>query len=415
VPAWARGLLAALAVAAVVLLVDFFYWRQSADLSIQSELNLRFAGRDSLVSALERYPKLRPPLYPVLLWLAEAAGLSALRVNELIFLATLPLLYVLARRSLGGVNPIHPVLLYAVAHFNYVNLHQVTAEGLFVLLSLMLVLGLGRISREDEGWLPLVLVTLATMGLCLTRYFAVYFAVPLLALNVLWRAPGPWIRKARDAAASLALALAPLLAWMWIARRETGFWTGVDRVAPRTFPEGALHWAGLTGAGANLRLWLKTLLVDFFSPSLYAAHGVVTRPHRPSAVEWAFVALSAVALVLAVAAWRRRGAERPGDEGPERGLVAQAFLLYNAATLLTWSFANNDPIYTRFLYPSYVFLLLLGFQAYADVRRWTASPWGPLAFKLLYASLVAVHCVRNVQAVALPVRYGALYPARFLL
>jgi len=415
VPAWARGLLAALAAAALVRLVDFFYWRQSAELSIQSELNLRFAGRASLVSALERYPKLRPPLYPVLLWLAEATGLSALRVNELIFLATLPLLYVLARRSLGRVNPLHPVLLYAVANFNYVNLHQVTAEGLFVLLSLLLVLGLGSIAREDEGWLPLAVVTLATAGLCLTRYFAVYFAVPLVALNVLWRAPGPWLRKARDAAASLALALAPLLVWMWAARRETGFWTGVDRVAPRTFPEGAAHWAGLTTAEANFRLWLKTLLVDFFSPSVYAAHSVVTRPHTPSAVEWTLVALSAAALLIAVAAWRRRGAQRSSEERPERSLVAQAFLLYNAATLLTWSFANNDPIYTRFLYPSYVFLILLGFYAYADVRRWTASPWGPLAFRLLYVSLLVVHCVRNAQAVALPVRYGALYPVRFLI
>ena len=414
-PAWARGLLAALAAAVLVLLVDFFYWRQSAELSIQSELNLRFAGRASLVSALERYPKLRPPLYPVLLWLAEATGLSALRVNELIFLATLPLLYVLARRSLGRVNPLHPVLLYAVANFNYVNLHQVTAEGLFVLLSLLLVLGLGSIAREDEGWLPLAVVTLATAGLCLTRYFAVYFAVPLVALNVLWRAPGPWLRKARDAAASLALALAPLLVWMWAARRETGFWTGVDRVAPRTFPEGAAHWAGLTTAEANFRLWLKTLLVDFFSPSVYAAHSVVTRPHTPSAVEWTLVALSAAALLIAVAAWRRRGAQRSSEERPERSLVAQAFLLYNAATLLTWSFANNDPIYTRFLYPSYVFLILLGFYAYADVRRWTASPWGPLAFRLLYVSLLVVHCVRNAQAVALPVRYGALYPVRFLI
>ena len=414
-PAWARGLLAALAAAVLVLLVDFFYWRQSAELSIQSELNLRFAGRASLFSALERYPKLRPPLYPVLLWLAEATGLSALRVNELIFLATLPLLYVLARRSLGRVNPLHPVLLYAVANFNYVNLHQVTAEGLFVLLSLLLVLGLGSIAREDEGWLPLAVVTLATAGLCLTRYFAVYFAVPLVALNVLWRAPGPWLRKARDAAASLALALAPLLVWMWAARRETGFWTGVDRVAPRTFPEGAAHWAGLTTAEANFRLWLKTLLVDLFSPSVYAAHSVVTRPHTPSAVEWTLVALSAAALLIAVAAWRRRGAQRSSEERPERSLVAQAFLLYNAATLLTWSFANNDPIYTRFLYPSYVFLILLGFYAYADVRRWTASPWGPLAFRLLYVSLLVVHCVRNAQAVALPVRYGALYPVRFLI
>ena len=239
--------------------------------------------------------------------------------------------------------------------------------------------------------------------------------MPLVILNVLWLAPGSWLRKARDVAACLAAALAPLLLWMWMAKRETGFWTGVDRLAPRTFPEGAAHWAGLTGAQANVTLWLKTLLVDFFSPSLYAAHSVVTRPYRPSAVEWVLCVLAVAALAGAVVAWRRRGRESPREEGHERALVAQAFILYNAATLVTWSFANNDPIYTRFLYPSYVFLVLLGFYAYADVRRWTASPWAPLAFRLLYASLIVVHCLRNVQAVALPVRYGGLYPARFLL
>ena len=413
-PAWARVFLVLLAAAALVLLVDFFYWRQSAELSIQSELNLRFAGRPSLLSALERYPKLRPPLYPILLWLSAAAGLSPLRVNELVFLATLALLYVLARHSLRGVHPIHPVLLYAVANFNYVNLHQTTAEGLFVLLSLVLILGLGLFSREAEGFVPLALVTVATAGLCLTRYFAVYFAVPLVILNLLRLGPGSWLRRARDTAVSLALALAPLAVWMWIARRETGSWTGADRMEARTLPEGVAYWAGLTTPAANVRLWLKTLLVDFFSPDLYAAHSVVTHPHRPSAVEWTFVAMAGAALVAALLAWRRRGGDGR-DEGPERALVAQAFFLYNAATLLTWSFANNDPIYTRFLYPSYVFLILLGFYAYAEVRRWSASPWGPLAFKLLYAALLVVHCARNVEAVALPVRYGALYPVTFLI
>ena len=415
--AWARGLVAVVAVVAVVLLVDFFYWRQTADLSIQSELNLRFAGRDSLVSALERYPKLRPPLYPVLLWLADACGIAARRVNELIFLATLPLLYVLARRSLGGVAPIHPVLLYAVASFNYVNLHQPTAEGLFVLLSLVLVLGLADVSREDEGWIPLALVAAAAAGLCLTRYFAVYFAVPLVAWNVLRRAPGPLVRRLKCLAAILAAALLPLVAWMWLAKRETGFWTGADRVATRTFPEGAAHWAELAGFRANATLWLKTLVVDFFSPTLYAAHSVVTRPYRPSAVEWALVGLSTVALVMALGAWRRRGRDRSRSLEPryERVLMAQAFVLYNVATVVTWTFANNDPIYTRFLYPSYVFLMLLGFYAYADVRRWTGSPWGPLAFRLLYAALLVIHLIRDVEAVPLPVRYGALYPVRFLI
>ena len=414
--AWARSLVAVVGIAALVLLVDFFYWRQSADLSIQSELNLRFAGRATLASALERYPKLRPPLYPILLWLAEACRIAARRVNELIFLATLPVLYALARRSLGRVRPIHPVLLYAAANFNYVNLHQPTAEGLFVLLSLVLVLGLADVSREEEGWLPLALVTTATVGLCLTRYFAVYFALPLVALNVL-RSPEPLPRRLGRLSAVLAAALAPLVLWMWIARRETGFWTGVDRLAPRTFPEGAAHWAELTGMRANLTLWLKTVLVDFFSPNLYAAHSVVTRPHRLSTVEWALVALSLTAFAFAIAAWRRRRREttRAREEGYERVLVVEAFVLYNVMTLATWTFANNDPIYTRFLYPSYVFLVLLGFYAFADVRRWSASPWGPLAFKLLYASLLVLHVIRNVEAVALPVRYGALYPVGFLI
>ena len=52
--AWARGLVALVGIAVLVLLVDFFYWRQSADLSIQSELNLRFAGRATLASASQR-------------------------------------------------------------------------------------------------------------------------------------------------------------------------------------------------------------------------------------------------------------------------------------------------------------------------------------------------------------------------
>jgi uncharacterized membrane protein YidH (DUF202 family) len=309
------------------------------------------------------------------------------------------------------------VLLYAAANFNYVNLHQPTAEGLFVLLSLVLVLGLADVSREEEGWLPLALVTTATVGLCLTRYFAVYFALPLVALNVLQRSPGPLPRRLVRLSAVLAAALAPLVLWMWIARRETGFWTGADRLAPRTFPEGAAHWAELTGLRANLTLWLKTVVVDFFSPNLYAAHSVVTRPHPLSTVEWALVALSLTAFAFAIAAWRRRRREttRAREEGYERVLVVEAFVVYNVMTVATWTFANNDPIYTRFLYPSYVFLVLLGFYAFADARRWSASPWGPLAFKLLYASLLVIHVIRNVEAVALPVRYGALYPVRFLI
>ena len=81
----------------------------------------------------------------------------------------------------------------------------------------------------------------------------------------------------------------------------------------------------------------------------YAAHSVVTRPYRLSLVEWALVGLSAVALGVALVAWRRRGRERASEARRELALVAQAFVLYNVATLATWTLRYGALYPVRFL------------------------------------------------------------------
>jgi len=40
-------------------------------------------------------------------------------------------------------------------------------------------------------------------------------------------------------------------------------------------------------------------------------------------------------------------------------LSIEFLLVYVVITVLVWTIGNNDPIYTRFLYPSYVYMILL--------------------------------------------------------
>ena len=57
--------------------------------------------------------------------------------------------------------------------------------------------------------------------------------------------------------------------------------------------------------------------------------------------------------------------------------------------LVLWTIGNNDAIYTRFLYPGYVFLLLAGFAAYARLTG-RAQRWGAPCFLSLYGIVLAV-------------------------
>jgi hypothetical protein len=396
-----RDVLLALSVALAIAAAHLLYMRQGGDLTIQSQLNERFAERP-LDAAFEKYPRLRPPLYPMTLWLARRAGLSVHAFQVLVFDAMLVGLGLYGRRFLRGAHPGFLVLGFAVAHFNHVNLYQRTAETLFAPLLLVFAVVLWRyqVSGRGAGWLGTV-----TSALCLTRHFGLYLAVPLAALHVVARRATPPRRRLIHAALVLALALAPIGYWMWITHEQTGLWTGADRTRPRDLPESVAHWEELSGVDDHLRLTAKTLMVDFFSSRVYAALAVVTLPYRPSPVEWALVAIALAAGVSALRAGRRSGWRRDASPASPALMVAEVAAAYLGLTIVLWTVGNNDPIHTRFLFPVYPLLWVLLFHAYDAVKGWSAAWWERLPWQLMYGGFVALQVARSWRAEALPVRY----------
>ncbi len=397
-----RDVLLVLSVALAIAAAHLLHARQGGDLTIQAQLNERFAERP-LDAAFEKYPRLRPPLYPMALWLAQRAGLSAPAFQLLVFDTMLVGLALYGRRFLRAVHPGFLVLGFAVAHFNHVNFYQRTAETLFAPLLLVFAVVLWRYqaSGRGAGWLGAV-----ASALCLTRHFGLYLAVPLAAVHVAARRATEPRRRLVHAALVLVLALAPIGYWMWITHEQTGLWTGADRMRPRDLPESVDHWKDLNGVDDHLRLTATTLLVDFFSPRVYAALSVVTLPYRPSAVEWALVVIGLAAGVSAVRVARREGGSSRDIPPPSPArMVAEVAASYLVLTILLWTVGNNDPIHTRFLFPVYPLLWLLVFHAYDAVKGWSAAWWERLPWHLLYAGFVAVQVARSWRAEALPVRY----------
>jgi hypothetical protein len=366
--------------------------RQSGFFSVQGQHNQNFAATRSLPLAIADYPKVRPPLYPLLLWLGARMGFRPRLVNEALLDLSLVLFWLAARRAVPQVHPAWPVALFTLLTPNYTSAYQSTAEILFVPLLLALLLALDR-HLASHSDVDLGLATLAAAALNATRYFSLFGTMPVLALAAL-RPATSWPRRLRRTGLSAALALVPVGAWMLATYFETGYLTGADRGGERSLPHAVRHWTQLQGFAPTLELAGKTLWVDFFAPDVHATLWVVTNERNPKPVEWAAAGL---ALAAAVVGWRAR------PRASAAMAIAAALLAnYLAATIALWTFGNNDPLYSRFLFPAYPLLMLLGFFLYAGVR--TSSLAVRLPFFALYGALVAIHLGRDWAAVPVPFR-----------
>jgi hypothetical protein len=407
-----KALVSALLLVCLGLTVDRLFARARGPQMEQAWLNARFADRPSLMHAFEHYPKLWPPLYPLLLRLwRHTLHLPSERLNEVLFLASLPLLWFAARRIAPDQSPLPLAAFWAVAHFNQKDFYQLTSDALMVPLTLALYLGL-VLYRERPDALRLVVVVVVTGLLAGARYFSVFSLVPVAAAVVV-ATPGLNARRRLARLTALALGLLPLLAWIGHAWATTGYITGADRRETRHFPEAFRYLAAMTTPLGNVYSWSKTFFLDFFSTHRTGALAFVVTEYDPYPLEWLLLALAVLCAGLALLGTRRlrqpRGAAaaEPVRWSPAPvALAALMFFNYTLMLLVIWSFGNNDPLHSRYLWPSYPLLLLLAHAAYARARAaWPESVWPRLPFQLLWALLLVVHVQLSVEAVPVPVPF----------
>lgn len=360
----------AFAWATLALFVHLAFGAQTGAQIPQARLNLSFVRNASFSDAFSGYDPAWPPLYPCLLWVLDRAGIPPLLANELLVVTAAVLLWRLARRAIPGIHPAVPVGLTVVAQANYWNLHWIVSEALLVPLSLATALALLRFSRRPD-WGGALWAAVALSAACLTRTFALFWLVPAAAA-VFWTRRREVSAALAKLLAAAAIVIVPTALWMMHAYRTTGFLTGRDRTGRRDFNSLVHHWNEATGFDDNLWFSLKTAVTDLLSPFHQADHPFVDAPWQPGAVEWLCLG-AALAGVAAIVARRLRGglgvvagAKRLFSEDPSL-LPAQWVFAYFAWTVALWTGSNNDPIYTRFLYPSYVFIVTAACAAYARI------------------------------------------------
>lgn len=399
-----RRLLIGLLFAVVVLLAAFYaYQHQRVGQSPQALSNLAAAENPSLCAAIMEYPKWWPPGYPIALWAFAHAGLPVRYFNLLCFVALLVLVWLFFRRNIPNVHPAFPVALITSTYSAYENSYVQTSESLFVLIAFLCALALAYYLDVPTLTKALLLGAMASATV-LTRFFGLFWVVPLIALYLWFSVPDRSLReRACHIAVYIGVFLHTVVPWLLWVKALTGSFSGMNRFADRSFPKSMSHWGQLTDFGTNVKLMIKTIFIDFFSPSRSASHHVVNetllRPEEyvaPSAI----LVLTAGAIIFAAyTRFRRTSSTGLGIKSllsSARMLPVSFAITYILSLVGVWSFTNNDPIYTRFMYPSYVFLVLAFFSAYSWLKDWQVGLRYLVPFYLLYFLCAATNLSKIV-------------------
>ena len=372
-------------------------------LSVQSKAMLDRS--ETLEKAVQ--PGIWPPGYPLTLLLGRTAGLPPRTTNLLLFYASCLLLGLLHRRMFPESRPLWALVLFAACAFNYYNLSQFTAEVLVVPLALGVSLLLLLYLRKRTFSLLLGL-SLCCAAIFVSRYHALAWLLPLVGGHLLFPLRKINRRSLVHLAAFGLVALIPVALVMRANYKVNRHLTGMPRLSyeVRKLPDNLGYFRESTGPEDNIRLIAQTLFVDFLSPRTLATHEVNQSAYRPSWFEWGIALILALAAGIAALCFfrersRLKNAPVQGKEEAKNGvrgalLPAEFFIGYVVITIILWSIGNNDPIYSRFLYPSYPFLILSGFAGYLFVRKRSSSTLAILPFILFYLSIVSINLYKIV-------------------
>ena len=377
--------------------------------SLQSRTNHRFVvEHPSLVKALESYPGVWPPLYPIGLKTAAGVGFPIRRANQILFYITLAWMFWWVRRSIPEIHWGWPLLFFCLASFNYEVMSQLVPENLFVPLSLFVFSAMTSYSERPSSG-ALLNLSLLCSAACATKYIGLFWLLPLGATQIFFARPGNPARRVFHLGAFVLISVLPVGIWMGYQYEKTGFLTGIDRFEAKTEAVGN---EDLITFGANVWLTVKSVLLDFFSISRSADHATINHPYQPDWALYAFAGLFA-AIVLANRKGIRQLASGMQDGGrvwwrePWQQLrlsrrsplwvMGGLATTYGIVLIVLWTVGNNDPIYSRFVYPLYPFLVLLGFAGYARARwHGELDRWARWSFWGFYGLLLFVHVYKTI-------------------
>lgn len=382
----------------------FAYWVYAASitavsLSPQSELMLEAGLKSGTFGLSGTGPW--PPGYAVLLFIANTIQLPLYLVNLLLFYGSLILFTGLALYCLPELHPGWPLVLYVVSAFNYYNLAQFTAEALVLPLSMLVFWGLLAYIQKPT-FFTLLWPALFCALLFLSRYHALLWLCPIIMLHI---AVGKrsWLTKFRHLVGFGAIAIGPVALFMLTKFLRTGYLTGMPRFSydSRQLSGEASYFPEQTTFVKNILLTIKTYIIDFLSPTQYATHRV-NRLYELSTLELTLFLLFLLATgVVILTITRQPGCfERtpafPQIRNYDRNklpvmLLLEFFVAYIGITIAVWTVSNNDPIYSRFLFPSYPYFILACFAGYAVVKQQRSSVPTRWLFHLLYGVVITIN------------------------
>jgi 4-amino-4-deoxy-L-arabinose transferase-like glycosyltransferase len=386
---WASTLLAC------TLYLSFFPLYQGAVLSRdQARRNVAFASAPTLAAAIESYVVSRPPLYPLALrfW-TDGLGAPGLMLNPMLWCAVIVWTGFFARRELSlRFAPLIP-LICALTGAHYLNVRSYVSETLFVVFAAAVLTASVRYrARASPRGLAWVLVACA--GAALTRYFAFFWLIPFAALAVALAPARSLLQRGARALAVPAASLAAVSPWLIHAKVRSGHWSGMPRFdTGRMVPTADLAPLELAARMA------KTLYYDFCSPVVFAEYWTLDQLSlgRWHDGVWALVIVCVIAATLAgLLARRSQGVQVAA--GPEsraaRGLLPVFLAAFYLAVCALWSALNSDPIYTRFLFPSYPFIVLLVVSRYEALSP-ALTPLTRAPFRLATAIFLVSNTLRH--------------------
>jgi hypothetical protein len=216
-----------------------------------------------------------------------------------------------------------------------------------------------------------------------------FWMLPLAGINLVLIHRDSLVRNAVRIATSLTDALIPIGLFMYNNYMVSGFLSGMDRSRFRMRMK-ETPWESFW---INLQDMPLVVAMDFTTLGFYRP-----RYRQDDAFPEYILATIIVAAILIALFYARKTLLIPATKSTvvvdlkskvTEFLVAQYVVVFWFATLMLWTFGNNDRMSTRFMLPVYVFLISLVFIGYQKIPE-----NNQLLKRSLAAILLVTFCVQ---------------------